>query len=273
MYGLVSQNGKLLGAADNGDLLSGALMYGRGVFTTVAIYNGIPFLWDKHWGRLSIHARSAGVSLADHGEASTRSALEELLAADHIVDGRARITFFDESPAQAWGGDSEQKTSLLITTGEFRRVPTNFRLTLSPYIVNSRSPLAGIKSCNYLENLLAYEKAAQGGFDEAVRLNDRGEITSACMANIFWINDRQIFTPPLSTGCLAGTTREVVVENSDVREAVCGAEALIDAEAIFLTSAGIGIAVVSMFEGRELGPVPKNITDLIPQKNTKPREP
>ena len=134
------------------------------------------------------------------------------------------------------------------------------------------SPLAGVKSCNYLENLLAFDDARKRGFDEALRLNERGEIASACMANIFWLLDGRLYTPSLATGCLRGTTREFIMENLECHETEASLEILNEADAIFLTSAGIGIAEISELDGRELSAVSAEIKNLIPQKNTKPRE-
>ena len=132
-----------------------------------------------------------------------------------------------------------------MTTGDLREVPDKLRLTVSPFLVNSTSPLAGIKSCNYLENILALEEAKKRGFDEAVRLNERGEIVAACLANIFWRKNEQLFTPSLATGCLAGTTREFVLENETGFETKAGLEVLKNADEIFLTSAGLGICKIS----------------------------
>jgi branched-subunit amino acid aminotransferase/4-amino-4-deoxychorismate lyase len=170
---------------------------------------------------------------------------------------------FDERISPVWGGETGARTALLITTGGFRPVPPRLRLNLSPYTINSLSPLAGVKSCNYLENLLAYEDAKSNGYDESVRLNERGEITSGCMSNIFWRADRQMFTPSLKTGCLAGTTREYILENLDVREVSAEITALDHAETIFMTSAGIGIAEVGEFNSRRLQPVPAAVKGLI----------
>ncbi len=166
---------------------SSTALYGRGIFTTLAVYGGQPFLWDKHWRRLANNAVTIGIDLAEHTENSTRKALSEIIEKNGVADGRARITFFDERPSSIWPSESDKKTSLHIMTGDRRPVSGNFRLTISPYPVNSRSPLAGVKSCNYLENLLAYDEAKGRGFDEAIRVNERGEVTSAVMANIFWL--------------------------------------------------------------------------------------
>lgn len=243
--------------------LSSATLYGKGVFTTVAIHERSPFLWPKHWRRLCGNAERLGINISDHRESSIRSSLKDLVAVSEVVNGRARVTFLDESASLIWPFKAERKTSLLITTANLRPIPETFRLSLSPHRVNSTSPLKGIKSCNYLDNILALDEAQHRGFHEAVRLNERGEVTSACMANIFWLRDGQLFTPDLSTGCLPGTTREFILENLDCLEVRESIESLYEADAIFLTSAGLGVVSVSGFEIRELSHVEHPISELV----------
>ena len=227
--------------------ISSAAFYGKGVFTTLAIKEKKALLWEKHWRRLNDNAEKIGVDLSGFSEEFLIDALCDLIEKNEIENARARITFFDESASRNWQFESERKTSLLITTADLREVPKNLRLTVSPFLINSTSPLAGVKSCNYLENILALEDAKRRGFDEAVRLNERGEITSACLANIFWRKDKRLFTPSLATGCLAGTTREFVLENETGIETKAGLEVLKNADEIFLTSAGLGMCKVSEF--------------------------
>ena len=240
-----------------------AALYGKGIFTTLAIYDRKPFLWEKHWRRLKDNAEKIGIDLSEHSEEATHKALDETIEENDVTDGRARITFFDESPSGVWSIDTNGKTSLSIITGDLRPKPANFRLTVSSYPVNSRSPLAGMKSCNYLENILAFENAKESGFDEAVRLNERGLITSACMANIFWLKDEQLYTPSLKTGCLNGTTREFVLENLDCAEVEAEIDELKAADAIFLTSAGLGLVRVGEFQKRSLAIANHRITRLL----------
>ncbi len=76
------------------------------------------------------------------------------------------------------------------------------------------------------------EDAKAKGFDEAVRTNECDEIVSACTANIFWQRDDEIFTPHLDTGCLAGTTREFVLENYSISEKKVKINELNEADAI-----------------------------------------
>lgn len=253
MHRFVSFNRQIIPASDATlSAISSAAFYGRGVFTTVAIKNKEPFLWRKHWRRLNDNAGKIGIDLSELAEDAVKNAFTALIEKNRIENARARITFFDESAGKIWHFDTNRKTSLLITTADVRDVPKNLRLTISPFSVNSSSPLAGVKSCNYLENLLALEEAKARGFTEAVRVNERGEIVGACLANIFWLNDGKLFTPSLETGCLAGTTREFVLENRECFEVEKGIEILHKADAIFLTSSGIGITQVAEFEEKKL---------------------
>lgn len=234
------------------DAASPAAFYGRGIFTTVAIYNSQPFLWAKHWRRITENVGKIGIDLTNFPQKKIVDSLGEIVAANKIIDARARITFFDESSISIWRTEQKTRTRFLINTADFRKSPEQFRLTVSPFRSNSTSPLSGVKSCNYLENILALEQAKARGFDEAVRLNERGEIVSACMANIFWLKNSEIFTPSLETGCLAGTTREFVLENYPVCEKKAKLNELAEADSIFLTSAGIEIVQAAEFQEKKL---------------------
>ncbi len=224
--------------------------YGKGIFTTLAIYNRRPFLWGKHWHRLTADAKKIGVDLSEFSEETVIKSLSAIIEKNNLTRARARLTFFDESSSSVWKIESKRQTSLLIVAADLRPTPENLRLTVSHFRVNTSSPLAGVKSCNYLENLLALENAKADGFDEALRLNENSEITSACLANIFWIKDKNIYTPNLETGCLAGATRAFVLENFAVEEQKTNLAGLNKADEIFLTSAGIGIAKVKSLDGK-----------------------
>lgn len=228
--------------------VSSAALYGRGIFTSIAIIDGKPFLWEKHWRRLTENAAQMRIDLTKFSEKEIVNSLFETIARNNFSNGRARITFFDEAASRIWHYETAKGTSFLITTADLHKAKKNLRLTVSPFTVNSFSPLAGVKSCNYAENIFASEEAKERGFDEAVRINERGEIVSACLANVFWLKDGVLYTPSLETGCLRGTTRDFLKEKFNAAEAESFVEVLTDADAIFLTSAGIGVARVSAFE-------------------------
>lgn len=233
--------------------ISSAALYGKGIFTTLAIYNAKPFLWEKHWRRLKENSAKLNIDLNDFDEEAVKNALSQIILQNNLKTGRARLTFFDESANGIWSFESPNKTSFLITTANLRETKTEIRLTVSPFPANSKSPLANVKSCNYLENLLVFEEAKKRGFDEAIRLNEKGEIVSASMANIFWVKDEKIFTPSLETGCLAGTTRSFLLENFSVEEKTTSFDKLSSADEIFLTSAGIGLKSVIKIDEKSFG--------------------
>lgn len=252
MHKFVSFNHEILPANNvNISAISSAGLYGKGVFTTLAIYNSKAFLWEKHWRRLNLHADKIGIKPADFNEEQVSNSLAEIIEKNKIINGRCRLTFFDESSSNVWQDENGNKTSLLIQTADLRKVKQNISLTLSPFQINSNSPLTAVKSCNYLENIIALDFARKDKFDEAIRINQQNEVVSACMANIFWFEyDRtKLFTPSLKTGCLAGTTREFLMEKFEVIEVEKEINTLFrDAETMFLTSSGMGIIQVSDFD-------------------------
>ncbi len=238
--------------------VSSAMLYGRGVFTTVAIYDGKPFLWPQHWTRLLDHGERLGVDCSGCTERGIGEALKKLISVNQVHDGRARVILLARSGRDFWKAKTgAKKTDLVIMTGEPQRVPpSGLSLAVSPYRFNTLSPLAGIKSLNYLGHVLSWEEAQSREFDEAVMLNERGEIVSATMANIFWVKDGTVFTPALATGALAGVTRAAVIELArklylPLIEGVQDLGDLTEADEIFLTSAGLGVATIGTFDFRQ----------------------
>jgi branched-subunit amino acid aminotransferase/4-amino-4-deoxychorismate lyase len=238
--------------------VSSAMLYGRGVFTTVAIYNGQPFLWPDHWRRLKDHAERLSVDSTGLSASNIGEALRKLVAVNQVKSGRARVILLARSGRDVWRAkkESPRKTDVLIMTGEPQKVPAaGMSLAVSPYRVNTFSPLVGIRSLNYLEQVLSWEEAQTRDFDEAVMLNERGEIVSATMANIFWFTDGTLHTPALSTGAMAGITRGAVIELAGkqfipVIEGVYELSNLTEANEIFLTSSSLGVAQVTTFDFR-----------------------
>jgi branched-subunit amino acid aminotransferase/4-amino-4-deoxychorismate lyase len=253
--------------------VSSAMLYGRGVFTTLAIYDSNPFLWSKHWARLTTHATRLDIDHTGCTEKGVGEALQKLIAVNQVRDGRARVILLARSGRDLWktkmpGG---KKTDLLIMTGDPPKAPPNgMSLAVSPYRTSTFSPLTGIKSLNYLNNVLAWEEAQSRDFDEAVVLNERGEITSATTANLFWVKDGTVHTPALSTGAVAGVTRECVIDIASkhfipLLEGVYEMADLTDADEILLTSASLGVAPVTTFDFRRYAVEAGSVTAVLTQ--------
>jgi branched-subunit amino acid aminotransferase/4-amino-4-deoxychorismate lyase len=238
--------------------VSSAMLYGRGVFTTLAIYNSQPFLWSKHWQRLTTHAKKLDVDFTGCNEKNVGDALQKLISVNQVNAGRARVIMLARHGRDIWKTKvpGTKKTDLLIMTGDPQKpAPAGLSLAVSPYRTNTFSPLSGIKSLNYLDHVLSWEEAQSRDFDEAVVLNERGEIVSATTANLFWARSGTLHTPNLSTGALAGITRECVIDIANkhfipVLEGIYEMTDLTDADEIFLTSSSLGVAAVTTFDFR-----------------------
>lgn len=265
MFQNISLNGKIV-AAEDGSIaaVSSASLYGKGVFTTIAVINSRPWLWEKHWVRLLNDSAKIGIETTGIDEQILLDDLLRLIDDFGKSDVKARITLIDESSGMFWPSRSDKKTSVLITVAQRSAKRENLRLGLSSFTVSTTSKLSGVKSCNYLESIMAFDETRAAGFDEAVRLNDRGEITSGCMSNIFWLRDDKLFTPSVTTGCLAGTTREFILEHLPCDEVEVTIDELDNADAIFVSSAGFGVGSVVEYQNQELEPSDHEIIRIVP---------
>jgi branched-subunit amino acid aminotransferase/4-amino-4-deoxychorismate lyase len=251
--------------------VSSAMLYGRGVFTTLAIYNSQPFLWTKHWQRLTTHAKKLDVDFTGCNEKNVGDALHKLISVNQVKEGRARVIMLARHGRDIWKTKvpGAKKTDLLIMTGDPQKLaPTGLSLAVSPYRVNTFSPLSGIKSLNYLDHVLSWEEAQSRDFDEAVVLNERGELVSATTANLFWAKNGTLHTPNLNSGALAGITRECVIDIANkhfipLLEGIYEMTDLTDADEIFLTSSSLGVAAVTTFDFRRYSVDGGRITGLI----------
>jgi branched-subunit amino acid aminotransferase/4-amino-4-deoxychorismate lyase len=256
MDSLVFHNGIVLTAdeAKVSATLAG-LQYGWGVFTTLRIINGSAFVFDRHWERLVKHAEKARVAVFLDKEAA-RQALDEIIKANSVVDGRARFTLLKGSFG-SWRTGLENETDVLIftSTRERQNRGREITLTISPYRLLSSHPLAGVKRTSMIENLIAFDEARTREFDEAVMLNERGEIVSATAGNIFWSDGKELYTPSLSTGCIAGITRNLILEaarriNIHAVEGSFPLQSIGNATEVFLTSTSRGITPVKTYDIR-----------------------
>jgi branched-chain amino acid aminotransferase len=228
------------------------VQYGWGIFTTLRAYEGKVFAFDRHFERLVKHSEKARVPFFLN-QNSTKRAIDELIQANALVNGRVRLTIL-KGIAGSWRTLQERESEVFIfSTSEQLQKPRDLNLTISPYRLLSSNPLAGVKRTAMLENLLAYDEARSRNFDEAVMLNERGEIVSATAGNIFWVEGNELCTPSLGTGCIAGITRAQVLEiakriNIHVVEASFPLPRLLDASEVFLTSTARGITLIKSYD-------------------------
>jgi len=187
------------------------LLMGWGVFTTLRVYEGKAFAFDRHWARMAHDAARLGMSLG-YEQAAVRQSVSELAAANHRPEGMARVSFV-KNHGGLWAepGDSPE-TDLLIFTRQLVAWPAVHRLKLQPHALYSATRLAGAKMLSWVQNAGLLEKAHADGFDDVLLLNENGHLAECTSANIFLIREDRVLTPPLASGCLPGVTRDVLRE-------------------------------------------------------------
>jgi branched-chain amino acid aminotransferase len=119
-----------------------------------------------------------------------------------------------------------------------------------------------VKVTSWLNNVWSLHEAQQAGFDEVVLLNERGEVAECTAANIFCARGGTVLTPPLTSGCLAGITRSVMLEVGPktgiaIEEHVLFPDDLYSAEEVFISSTNRNLVAVGEIAGRAVGKGPR----------------
>lgn len=186
------------------------LTVGDGVFETCAVYEGQAFALTRHLRRLRRSALGLGLGEPDLDE--VRTAVEKVLSAAGGA-GRLRITLTGgPGPLGSHRFEPEaQRQTLVVLAGPATRAQDS-RVVRVPWVRNERSAVAGLKTTSYAENVVALAEAYRQGADEAVLANTVGELCEGTGSNVFVERGGELVTPPLSSGCLAGITRELLLE-------------------------------------------------------------
>ena len=236
------------------------LTVGDGVFETMKVTDGVPFALTRHLDRLASSAARLG--LAAPAEADLRKAAEELLSAHAPGEvGRLRITVTGgDGPAGTERGSASP--TVLLVVGPASRWPGSAALTTVPWPRNERSAVAGAKTTSYAENVVALAYAKERGSAEALFLDTRGNLCEGTGSNVFVVLGGRILTPALSTGCLAGVTRGLVVEWSGAVEGELPATVLDEADEVFITSSTRDVQAVHAVDGRTY-PAPGPLTSAV----------
>lgn len=203
-------NGDLVPAgAPTIDALDHGLTVGDGVFETCAVVDRTAFALTRHLRRLERSAAGLGIDLP--GEDEIRGAVAAVLGAAGAEATRLRITVTAGVGPLGSGRTPGSRPTLVVAAagGGYR---TTSRVVRVPWVRNERSAVAGLKTTSYAENAVALAYATQRGADEAILANTVGALCEATGANVFVERAGELLTPPLSSGCLAGITRELVLE-------------------------------------------------------------
>ena len=248
----VLHNGRIRDAAEP-SLRPGqlGLLAGWGVFTTLRVREGVLFAWERHWARLSRDAKLLNVALPPD-PAAVEADLLRLIEANGRPDCTLRLVFVRNGGGMWEGPGSGSTTDTIALTADSKQWGESARLLIQPNARFAANEFAGAKVLSWAQNLTWAERAMREGFDETILLNERGMVAECTSANIFAVFGDTAYTPPLSDGCLAGITREILLEDTHVAERTLSVEDLYRADEVFITSTTRDLLPVREIAGRAL---------------------
>jgi branched-chain amino acid aminotransferase len=226
---------------------------GDGVFETLRVYRGVPFALRRHLDRLARSATGLGLPVPDR--ALLERACREAVAAAGLPEARLRLTVTG-GPGPLGSGRGDGPPTVLAAVAPLAPVAPASAVAVAPWPRNERGPLAGLKTTSYGENVVLLAWAAARGADEAVVGDTRGRLCEGTGANVFVVADGRLRTPPLTSGCLAGVTRALVLEHLDVEEVDLPLDALAGADEAFLTSSTREVQPIGNVDGHPLPAAP-----------------
>lgn len=231
-----------------------------GIFETMKSYKRKIFYLEEHWHRFKKSAQYLDIDIPVSYD-ELEIIIDNLLLKNNLLQDNAsiRLTLTRGSGPRGLLPPANPKPTIMLAAFPY---PACIAKAINTYIVSIRrnefSPLANIKSLNYLDNVLAKKEAVSHGANEAILLNSKGNIAEASAANIFVVtNTNEVITPALSEGVLPGITRKIVMNlakklNIPLFETSVTLDDLEKSRAIFLTNSLIGIQVAHMLNNQSM---------------------
>jgi branched-chain amino acid aminotransferase len=239
------------------------LLYGDGVFEGIRFYNDRVFRLEEHLERLWASAHSICLEVPMTRREMTE-ALLNTIRQNNLHDGYIRLVVTRGVGNLGLNPEQCKNPSVIIIAAtialyheDFYRKGLNI-VTVATRRSNPASLNPAVKSLNYLNNVMARIEANLAGADEALMLNDQGNVAECTADNVFIIKHGQIFTPPITAGALRGITRSVVFNiagqfNINIVEADFTRHDIFVADECFLTGTAAEIVPVIKADGRFIG--------------------
>ena len=232
---------------------------GDGVFETAKVLDRVPFALTRHLRRLEHSAAGLGLVV---DAAQVREGIAAVLADVAAPDGLARLRITvtgGPSPLSSERGDGP--ATVIVGLAPAAPAAPFADVVITPWVRNERAATAGLKTTSYAENVVALRYAHERGGTEAIFANTVGMLCEGTGSNVFLGLDGRLVTPALSTGCLRGVTRDLLLEwLGDVAEVEVPLDALRSADEAFLASTLRDVQPVRWVDGAALAATPGELT-------------
>lgn len=232
------------------------LLNGWGVFSTLRVIDGTLFAYERHYARMARDAKLLRVPFPDSPE-WLEERLYRLVEANEAWNATLRVSIVRNKGGMFQSPGITTDFDLIAFTKDLKDWGESCSLEIVPKTRHADHQFAGTKMLSWSFNLVLLERSMERGFDELILLNERGEVSECTSANIFAVFGNQVLTPPLSSGCLPGVTRallleEVRVPGIEMREKPLMPADLEKADEVFITSSTRDLLPVRHIEGLTL---------------------
>lgn len=234
---------------------------GDGVFETMKVLRGEAFALRRHLERLRRSAAGLGLDVP-FDDACLRAAVSDVIRQNPEQAGRVRLTVTGGVGPLGSERSTVPPTVIIAASALAPRRAASLVVTV-PWPRNERGALAGLKTTSYAENVVALRRAQAAGADEAIFANTAGLLCEGSGSNIFVVVEGRLITPTLASGCLAGVTRALLVEQPGlVVEADLPASTLTRADEAFLTSSTRDVQPIAAVDSHPLPSCPGPLTQV-----------
>lgn len=263
-------NGDIVPASDAKiSIFDHGFLYGDGVFEGIRFYKKKIFRLPLHLKRLQRSAYALQLDIPLNSE-ELRIAVNKTVIASPLENGYLRLIVTRGVGALGINPATCENPSVLILVDQLHVVSEQQRKNgIRAIIASTRRPTPDrldprIKSLNYMNSILARMEANYAGVEEAILLNDRGNVAEGTADNLFIVQDGQLLTPLVTEGALAGITRDSILELAvqlgiPAKQTVLTSYDLYTADECFLTGTGAKLIPVREIDGRKIQSCPGNI--------------
>ncbi|MBN2288344.1 MAG: branched-chain-amino-acid transaminase [Candidatus Glassbacteria bacterium] len=267
-------------------LLDSNVLYGDGIFEGIRVYNGRIFKLKEHLDRLWRSAAGLEIEIP-YTTSELSRILVELCRKNHL-DGTGYIRLVVTRGHRQDLGINPRKVgraTVFIIARSLQLYPEEFyRKGLSVITADvRRTPQAcvnpNIKTCNYVNNILAVIEGNRAEVPEVIMLTLDGKVCECSADNIFIVKDGSVLTPP-GDNILMGVTRNIILDlclslGIKAAEAVFGPGEVHAADEVFLTGSGAEVAPIVLVDGKRIadgrpGPVTRHLLESFRKEVAKP---
>lgn len=255
-------NGEFVPAASASvSIFDRSFLYGDGLFDGTRCHGGHLFEWTLHLERMRRSAAFLGIRIPFE-DASLEAVARELVARESLSDAFVRIQLSRGVGRRGYSPRGAESPLVVMTAhampggGDSDRI-VEWRLVTSRLRLPAGDVLGNHKTSSKVVQVLARMEADEAGVEESLLLDTDGHLAEGSCSNLFWIVDRELHTPVLGTGALAGVTRHWVMREAPAFglrpvEVRAGPQALWDSDGVFVTLSSLGVVPVVSLDGRLL---------------------